>query len=195
MAKASLQTLVAEQKILNRIYVIRGQKVMLDRDLAEMYGVATKAFNQNVKRNLERFPKDFMFALTEKEWENLRSQIVTSSWGGTRYRPNVFTEQGVAMLSSILSSPTAIEVNIRIIRVFTGLREHALTHKDILLQLAQLEKEVKGNTADIDNIFSVLKELIEKQSAPEKRNPIGFKSHIQEKDAMILGPGKSVKDQ
>ena len=153
MAKTELLALVAEQKILNRIYVIRGEKVMLDRDLAEMYGVDTKVFNQSVKRNLYRFPKDFMFSLSEREWQNLRSQFVTSSWGGARYRPNVFTEQGVAMLSSILNSKTAIEVNIRVIRVFTKLREYALTHKDILLQLAKLEKEVKGNSKDIENIF------------------------------------------
>ena len=175
MAKKELQALVAEQKILNRIYVVRSQKVMLDRDLAEMYGVETKVFNQSVKRNIDRFPKDFMFRLSEKEWENLKSQIVTSSWGGTRHRPNVFTEQGVAMLSSILNSKTAIEVNIRIIRVFTRLREYALTHKEILVQFAKLEKEVKGNSKDIENIFMVLKELIEKQANPPARNKIGFK--------------------
>jgi len=175
MAKATLQTLVAEQKILNRIYVIRGQKVMLDSDLAEMYGVETKVFNQSIKRNLDRFPKDFMFTLRKKEWENLRSQFVTSSWGGSRYIPNVFTEQGIAMLSSVLNSPTAIAVNIRIIRVFTKMREYALTHKEILLQLARLEKEVKGNTGDINNIFVVLKELIQKQNTPVVRNRIGFK--------------------
>ncbi len=180
MKKNELQSLVAEQKILNRIYVIRGQKVMLDRDLAEMYGVETKVFNQSVKRNIERFPKDFMFALREKEWENLRSQFVTSSWGGIRYRPNVFTEQGVAMLSSILNSKTAIEVNIRIIRVFTRLREYALTHKDILVQLAKLEKEVKGNSRDIDNIFTVLKELLEKQNSSTPRNKIGFKQQQED---------------
>src|SRR5690606_31566210 len=101
--------------------------------------------------------------------------IVTSSWGGVRYRPNVFTEQGVAMLSSILNSKTAIEVNIRIIRVFTKLREYALTHKEILVQLARLEKEVKGNSKDIENIFMVLKELIAKQSLPPPRERIGFK--------------------
>jgi hypothetical protein len=112
MAKQELQALVAEQKILNRIYVIRGEKVMLDRDLSEMYGVETKVFNQSVKGKIERFPKDFMFTLSEKEWENLKPQIVTSSWGGARNRPNVFTEQGVAMLSSVLNSKTAIEVNI-----------------------------------------------------------------------------------
>ena len=177
MAKKELQALVAEQKILNRIYVIRGEKVMLDRDLSEMYGVETKVFNQSVKRNIERFPKDFMFTLSEKEWENLKSQIVTSSWGGARYRPNVFTEQGVAMLSSVLNSKTAIEVNIRIIRVFTKLKEYALTHKEILLQLAKLEKEVKGNSKDIENIFMVLKELLEKQSKPLPRNKIGFKQY------------------
>jgi len=180
MAKATLQTLVAEQKILNRIYVIRGQKVMLDRDLAEMYGVETKQLKRQVNRNTERFPKDFMFTLTAKEFENLRSQFGTSSWGGTRYMPMAFTEQGVAMLSSILNSKTAIEVNIRIIRVFTRLREYALTHKDILLQLSQLEKEVKNNTRDIDNIFAVLKELIEKQSKPTRRNIIGFKNYNKE---------------
>lgn len=176
-AKQELQNLVEEQKILNRIHIIRGEKVMLDKDLAEMYGVATKVFNQSIKRNIERFPKDFMFALSEKEWQNLKSQIVTSSWGGVRYRPSVFTEQGVAMLSSVLNSKTAIEVNIRIIRVFTKMNAFALTHKEILLQLGKLEKEVKGNTKDIENIFLVLKELLEKQSSPlpAKRQRIGFK--------------------
>lgn len=185
MAKKQLQALVAEQKILNRIYVVRGQKVMLDRDLAEMYKVETKVFNQSVKRNIQRFPKDFMFTLTQKEFANLRSQIVTSSvetqsqttWGGIRHLPKAFTEQGVAMLSSILHSDIAIEVNIRIIRVFTSLREYALTHKDILLQLSRLEKEVKNNSADIENIFVVLKELIERQADPAPRNKIGFKQY------------------
>ena len=177
MAKKELQVLVAEQNILNRIYVIRDQKVMLDEDLAEMYKVETKQLKRQVKRNIERFPKDFMFELTKKEFENLRSQIGTSSWGGTRYMPMAFTEQGVAMLSSVLNSKTAIEVNIRIIRVFTRLREYALTHKEILLQLAKLEKEVKGNSKDIENIFMVLKELIETQKPPTTKNKIGFKHY------------------
>jgi len=150
---------------------------MLDRDLAALYGVETKVFNQSVKRNAARFPKDFMFTLTDNEWQNLRSQFVTSSWGGARYIPNAFTEQGVAMLSSVLNSKTAIEVNIRIVRVFTKMRANALTHKDILLQLAALEKEVKGNSKDIENIFIVLKELIEKQLPPSPRNKIGFKHY------------------
>ncbi len=178
MAKKELQALVAEQKILNKIYAIRGEKVMLDQDLAEMYSVETKQLKRQVKRNIDRFPKDFMFELTAKEFENLRSQIGTSSWGGTRYMPMAFTEQGVAMLSSVLNSKTAIEVNIRIIRVFTRMREFALTHKEILLQLAKLEKEVKGNSKDIENIFMVLKELLEKEIKPTKpRNPIGFKHY------------------
>lgn len=177
MAKKELQALVMEQKILNRIYVVRGQKIMLDEDLAEMYKVETRRLNEQVKRNISRFPKDFMFALKAKEYENLKSQNATSSWGGRRKLPNAFTEQGVAMLSSVLNSDVAIEVNIRIIRVFTRLREYALTHKDILLQLGKLEKEVKGNSKDIENIFMVLKELIEKQSKPSPRNKIGFKSY------------------
>ena len=177
MAKKELLTLVAEQRILNKIYVIRGEKVMLDQDLAGMYGVETKQLKRQVNRNIERFPKDFMFELTMKEFENLRSQIGTSSWGGTRYIPMAFTEQGVAMLSSILNSKTAIEVNIRIIRVFTKMREFALTHKEILLQLAKLEKEVKGNSKDIENIFMVLKELLAKESKPTPRNKVGFKHY------------------
>jgi ORF6N domain len=178
MAKKELQILVAEQKILSRIYVMRGEKVMLDEDLAEMYRVETKRLNEQVKRNMKRFPKDFMFTLTEKEYENLKSQNATSSWGGRRKLPNAFTEQGVAMLSSILNSDVAIEVNIRIIRVFTKLREYAITHKDILLQLAKLEKEVKGNSKDIENIFMVLKELLEKQNKPApSKNRIGFKQY------------------
>jgi hypothetical protein len=176
MAKQELQALVAEQKILNRIYVVRGVKIMLDKDLAELYNVETRVLNQSIKRKVNRFPKDFMFQLTEKEFKNLISQNVTSSWGGTRKMPFGFTEQGVAMLSSVLNSDVAIELNVRIIRVFTALREYALTNKDILLQLAKLEKEVKGNSKDIENIFMVLKELLEKQQKqipPRKR--IGFK--------------------
>ncbi len=108
MSKRELQVLVAEQKILNRIYVIRDQKIMIDEDLAAMYGVETRRLNEQVKRNIKRFPKDFMFTLTQKEYENLKSQNATSSWGGRRKLPNAFTEQGVAMLSSILNSKTTI---------------------------------------------------------------------------------------
>ena len=177
MSKTSLVRLVEEEKIMNKIHVIRNHKVMLDFDLAEMYGVETKRLNEQLKRNLKRFPKDFMFTLSEKETQHLRSQNATSSWGGNRRKPNVFTEQGVAMLSSILNSETAIEVNISIIRVFTKLRSFTLTQKDILIQLVKLEKEVKGNSSDIENIFLVLKKLIEKDANPIKRNKIGFKNY------------------
>ena len=125
-----------------------------------MYHVETKRLNEQVKRNSKRFPKDFIFTLTHREFENLKSQNATSSWGGRRKLPNAFTEQGIAMVSSVLNSDTAIEVNIRIIRVFTRLREYALTHKDILLQLSKLEKGVNGNSKDIENIFMVLKEIL-----------------------------------
>jgi hypothetical protein len=156
---------------------VRQEKVMLDYDLGEMYGVETSQLKRQVKRNKDRFPKDFMFQLTRKEFENLRDQSGTSGWGGTRYLPMAFTEQGIAMLSSILNSKTAIEVNIMIIRVFTKLREFAVTHKEILLQLSKLEKVVKGNSKDIGNIFAVLKELIEKQSKPSPRRRIGYKQY------------------
>ena len=182
MASKEMEVLVEEHKILNRIYVIRGQKVMLDEDLAQMYNVETKRLNEQIKRNQSRFPKDFMFTLTEKEYENLKSQFATSrQWGGRRKLPHVSTEQGVAMLSSVLNSEVAIAVNIRVIRVFTKLREYALTHKDILVKLAQLENEVKGNSRDIENIFTVLKELIEKDQRPNPRNRIGFR-RTDEKD-------------
>lgn len=177
MARKEFQALLHEQKIINKIYIIKGEKVMFDKDLAELYGVETKVFNQSVKRNLERFPKDFMFRLSEKEWKNLRSQFVTSSWGGSRYRPSLFTEQGVAMLSSILNSKTAIRVNISIVRVFTKIRKYASTHKDILIKLAKLEKEMKGSKGDIENIFLVLKELVGKRAGPSPRNKIGFKHY------------------
>ena len=177
MSKNEIIKLVEEEKIMNRIHVIRNHKVMLDFDLAEMYGVETKRLNEQLKRNIKRFPKDFMFSLTEKETQNLRSQNATSSWGGNRRTPNAFTEQGVAMLSSILNSDTAIEVNISIIRVFTKLRSFSMTQKDILIQLAKLEKEVKGNSQDIENVFIVLKKLIEKDANPVKRSKIGFMNY------------------
>jgi hypothetical protein len=126
---------------LNLIFVVRREKIMVDQDLAEMYGVETKQLKRQVRRNMDRFPKDFMFKLTRKEFENVRSQIGTSRWGGTRYLPMVFTEQGVAMLSSILNSKIAIEVNIRIIRVFTKLREYAVSTKRSCCSCQNLKKK------------------------------------------------------
>lgn len=179
MAKKELQALVMEQQILNRIYVVRGEKIMLDRDLAELYGIETRVLKQAVKRNIERFPKDFMFEMAANEFKKWRENTTLSvaDKQGLRYAPFCFTEQGVTMLSCILNSKTAIEVNLRVVRVFVKMREYALTHKEILVQLSKLEKEVKGNSKDIENIFMVLKELIEKQQKPLPKNKIGFKHY------------------
>jgi ORF6N domain len=179
MAKKELIALMVEQKILNRIYIVRGEKVMLDKDLAELYGTETRVLKQAVKRNAERFPKDFKFEMTATEFKKWRENNILSAADkqGLRYAPFCFTEQGVTMLACILNSKTAIDVNLRIIRVFVKMREYALTHKDILLQLSKLEKEVKGNSKDIENIFTVLKELIEKDQKPKPRNRIGFKQY------------------
>ncbi|MEI6310881.1 MAG: ORF6N domain-containing protein [Bacteroidota bacterium] len=174
---------INEKHIVSKIYTIRGQKVMLDRDLAEMYGVETRVFNQSIKRNIERFPKDFMFQLNKEEFENLISQIVTSSWGGTRKMPYAFTEQGVAMLSSVLNSSTAIQVNIQIIRTFTRMRQLLINHQDIMIKLSKIEKQVlkldrrtELNEKDIEDVFDAINQLIAKEEEPSApRNKIGFK--------------------
>lgn len=181
MAKTTKTLMIPDELVMNKIYMVRGQKVMLDRHLAELYDVETKVLNQAVKRNSERFPKDFMFRLTTKEWESLRSQFVTLEAGRgkyPKYLPYVFTEQGVAMLSSVLKSETAIRVNIRIIRVFTKMRELLLTHKDILLQLEKMEKKLTGHDDDIALIFQYLKQLLHPPQPP--RNKIGFKRNNEE---------------
>src|SRR6187549_1505838 len=134
-AEKKITSVITEHFIVNKIYFIRGQKVMLDEDLADLYRVETKRLNEQVRRNTERFPQDFMFQLTIEEYENLKSQTAASSWGGRRKLPFAFTEQGVAMLSSVLNSDIAINVNIQIIRVFTKMREIMLTNKDVLLKL------------------------------------------------------------
>ena len=181
MKNSILRISIPDEEVIQRIYVIRGMKIMIDRDLAEMYGVETKVLKQSVKRNISRFPHDFMFELSVKEFEILRSQFVTSrladensGWGGNRYLPMAFTEQGVAMLSSILNSDRAIQVNIQIIRIFTRMRELLLTHKDILLKLEQLEQQTLHNTEDIQLIFEYLKKLL--TPVPETpRKHIGYK--------------------
>ena len=136
---------------------------MLDTDLAELYGVKTKALKQAVRRNIERLPKDFMFELNHEEHSNLRSQFVTSSlaqWGGSRYKPMAFTEQGVAMLSSILRTKRAIQVNIAIMRVFVRLREIMATHKELAFKLAELEERLEGHDEQIQNIFEAIHQLM-----------------------------------
>lgn len=155
MAKASKALMIPDELVMNKIYLIRGQKVMLDSDLAELYGTETKVLKQAVKRNTDRFPDDFIFELTQKEFESLRSQFVTSKKGrgGARYLPLAFTEQGVSMLSGVLNSKTAIRVHIQIIRVFAKMRQMLLTHKDILLQLEKIEKKLTGHDEDIALVF------------------------------------------
>lgn len=165
--------IIPDEIVMNKIYLIRGQKVMLDSDLAELYDVETKQLKRAVRRNNDRFPEDFMFELNSDEFQNLRSQFGTSSWGGVRYPPMAFTEQGVAMLSSVLNSERAILINIHIIRVFTRMRELVLTNKDILLKLEKLEGKVIQQDDDIRLIFKYLKELLTPNSEPLKR--IGFK--------------------
>ncbi len=164
---------IADEEIVNKIFFVRNKKIMLDKELAILYNVTTGNLNKAVKRNLKRFPEDFMFQLNETEFKNLIFQIGTSNWGGTRKMPYGFTEQGVAMLSSVLNSDSAIEVNIRIIRIFTKLREMLLTNKDILLKLEQLEKKVTAHDENIQMIFSALKQLLNPPKTLRKR--IGFK--------------------
>ncbi len=148
---------------------------MLDSDLALLYRVSTKVFNQAVKRNLNRFPKDFMFRLSRKESSILMSQSVTSSWGGRRTSPYVFTEQGVAMLSSILTSDRAVQVNIAIMRAFVKLREILTTHRDLAHKIKELEQKYQQHDTHIQSIFEALRELFEPPPLPPKR-PIGFVS-------------------
>ena len=139
VAKSGNQQLPVENKVESLIRVIRGQQVMLDRDLAELYGVETRRLNEQVKRNIERFPEDFMFQLTPNEFDNLKSQIATSSWGGVRKLPYAFTEQGVAMLSGVLKSSTAVEANIRIMRAFVSMRHFMVNNAAVFQRLETIE--------------------------------------------------------
>ncbi len=167
-----MATVISNDRIINKILMIRNQKVMLDEDLAALYQVETKRLNEQVKRNLNRFPKDFMFQLSEKEYRNLKSQNATSSWGGKRKPPFAFTEHGILMLSSVLNSRTAIQVNLKIIRIFIKMREILSTNKDILLKLEKLEKRVDTNSKDIQVIFGYVKQLLTPPNPPRRR--IGF---------------------
>ena len=165
---------LVHQTIENKIYVIRGQKVMIDNDLAELYGITTKVFNQAVKRNLERFPEDFMFQLTDNERKILRSQIVTSSWGGVRYLPNAFTEHGVLMLSSVLNSPRAIQVNIQIMRIFARIRQMLADNTELRLEIENIKKKVNNHDKNIEIVFSYLDEFLKKKEKPDSGKKIGF---------------------
>jgi hypothetical protein len=169
-----IEMAVPEEVLISKIFHILGYNVMLDEDLAHLYGVETKQLKRQVRRNVDRFPDDFMFELTTEEFENLRSQFGTSSWGGVRYMPMAFTEQGVAMLSSVLSSARAIKVNIQIIRIFTRMRAMLLNYKDLFIKLEELEKKVGSHDEDIQLVFTYLKKLL---PTPEQmdRPRIGFR--------------------
>jgi len=168
-----MQKAISIESIAVRILEIRGKKVMMDRDLAGLYGIQTKVLIQAVNRNKDRFPEDFMFQLEKQEFENLRSQIVTSSWGGRRYLPYVFTEQGVAMLSSVLNSHRAIQVNILIMRTFVKIKEILSTHKDLTRKIEILESQYANHDYKIKIIFETIKKLLEPPPVPEKPK-IGF---------------------
>ena len=151
---------IPDETIINKIYVIREQKVMLDRDLAELYGVETKVLKQAVKRNMDIFPDYFMFELNEEEFKNLRSQIVTSSWGGQRYLPFAFTEHGILQLANVLRSPLARKMSVRIIDVFVKMREMLNIHKELLQKLEELEKKYIGHDDQIMLIFEYIPYLL-----------------------------------
>ncbi|PIP12562.1 MAG: DNA-binding protein [bacterium (Candidatus Stahlbacteria) CG08_land_8_20_14_0_20_40_26] len=164
------QAIVPMERIEKRIYLFRGKKVMLSTDLADLYGVEVRALVQAVKRNIERFPEDFMFQLDEQEYEILKSQIVISSWGGPRRaRPYAFTEQGIAMLSSVLHSKRAIRVNIQIMRAFVKLREMILSHKELAKKLEALEKRYD---AQFKVVFDAIRQLMAPPEKPHRK--IGF---------------------
>jgi hypothetical protein len=180
MSEAIKSIAIPAEVVMSKIYVIRNIKVMLDRDLAELYGVETKVLKQSVKRNISRFPSDFMFEMSEKEFEDWRKVFVKTSEDkkGLRYAPFCFTEQGIAMLSSILNSDRAIQVNIQIIRVFTKMRQLVETHKEILKKLEQIEKKDIEQDDKIMLIFEYLKQLekSKQQEIEQKNRPrIGFK--------------------
>ena len=157
------------------ILEIRGKKIILDFELAKMYQTETKRLKESVRRNIKRFPDDFMFELTPEEWENLRSQIATSSWGGQRYLPFAFTEQGVAMLSSVLNSEIAIDVNISIMRAFVLMRQFALTYQELSEQLKDLENRYNHKFYDIEQVLKYLIQKDKKQIQQGERKQVGYK--------------------
>ncbi|MCK9414001.1 MAG: ORF6N domain-containing protein [Prolixibacteraceae bacterium] len=169
---------IPDEVLMNKIYLIRGQKVMIDSDLSELYGIETRRLNEQVKRNISRFPEDFMFQLSEYEFANLKSQIATSSWGGRRKLPYVFTEHGVLMLSSVLNTERAIKVNIHVMRIYVRLREMMMLHDGFLRRLENIERKLNGYDNQIMVIFEYLKQFEQtKQQELEQRDrpKVGYK--------------------
>jgi len=170
---------ISDEIISSKIFFIRNQKVMLDSDLAELYNIETKRLNEQVKRNYNRFPIDFMFKLSVDEWLNLKSQFATPSWGGRRNEPLVFTEYGVLMLSSILNSERAIAVNIQIIRVFTKMRNLLASQNKLMLKMQEIEQSVSSHDEQLLLIFDYIKELEktkDQKTRQDNRKRIGYKS-------------------
>ncbi len=170
--------MVPLERVVSRIYLVRGQKAMLDADLAELYGVPTKRLNEQVRRNANRFPTDFAFQLTNQEVAILRSQIATSSWaarghGGRRKRPLVFTEHGVIMAASVLNSPRAVEVSIYVVRAFVQLREMLASNKQLAQRLNDLERKLTTHDRAITDLIEAIRQLMT-PPAPKKKRPIGF---------------------
>ena len=171
----SQKSIIPLQSVANRIHVIRGQRVMLDSDLAALYGVPTKALNQAVKRNSERFPADFMFQLTVKEFEKWRSQIVTSNPGarmGLRRAPYVFTEHGALQLASVLKSERAVEMSLLVVRAFVRLRELLASNKDLAAQFKKLERRLNVSDEAIAELYAIVRELMASPEKPKRK--IGF---------------------
>ena len=172
------QLMVPDEIVMQKIYMIRGRNVMLDQDLAELYDVETKRLNEQVKRNISRFPDDFLFQLNKEEFNNLKSQFATSSWGGRRTPPLAFTDYGVLMLSSVLYSDRAIKVNIQIIRIFTKMREMLLAHKDVVSQLEHIQNKLAEHDNNILLIFEYIKQLEQEKKyniEQQDRKKIGYK--------------------
>lgn len=182
MTDKNIEISIPDEVIMSKIYLLRGRKVMLDRDLAELYGVETKQLKRAVRRNIERFPEDFMFEMAKIELENWRYRFGTSNKEkmGLRVPPFVFSEHGAVMLASVLNSERAIVVNIQIIRIFNKMREMLLAHKDILLQLEQMQQKLAEHDNNILLIFEYIKQLEQsKQHKTDQQNhkKIGFKRH------------------
>lgn len=171
------EILLSEELISNKIYFIRNQKVMLDRDLALLYGIETKRLKEQVKRNISRFPEDFMFELTKEEFENWRSQFATSNSDkmGLRYLPMAFTEHGVLMLSSVLKSDKAIQTNIQIMRLFSKVRQMLLDTTDLKIDILQIQKKLENHDKNIELVFSYFDELSDKKENEKPRTKIGYK--------------------
>lgn len=176
MAKKTSTVKIPDEIIINKIIVLRDKKVMIDRDLAELYGVTTKRLNEQVKRNLKRFPNDFMFQITKEEKDDIVSQFEhLNSLKFSPALPYVFTEHGAVMLASVLNSDKAIEVNIQIVRVFTQIRQMLTDNTELRLAIEKLERATENNKKNIELVFQYIDELTEKKENPELRNKIGYK--------------------